>query len=374
MKLNNNQQAFLELVRTGLWEKDACLLLYGDIDFQEIYRLAQEQSVVGMLAAGLEHVVDLKVPQEIALQFAGDVLQLEHHNISMNSFINVLFDKMCTADIYALLVKGQGIAQCYTRPTWRACGDVDLLLDNDNYEKAKRFLEDIADSHGDELSGEKHIDYTVDSWVVELHGNMPSRLFKRIDNVLEEIQNDTFSNKNVRIWKNGNTNLAIPAPDNDVIFVFTHILKHFFRGGIGIRQVCDWCRLLWTYKDSLNQELLGTRIQKMGLMSEWKAFAALAVCYLGMPIDAMPYFSDNIKWKRKTNRIAKLIFETGNFGHNRDMSYYEKYPYVIKKTISFWRHTWDSIRQFFIFPLDSIWVWGCMIEEGVLELRNKRKL
>ena len=52
MKLNNNQQAFLELVRAGLWEKDACLLQYGNIDFQEVYRLAQEQSVVGLVAAG----------------------------------------------------------------------------------------------------------------------------------------------------------------------------------------------------------------------------------------------------------------------------------------------------------------------------------
>ena len=42
-------------------------------------------------------------------------------------------------------------------------------------------------------------------------------------------------------------------------------------------------------------------------MSEWKAFAALAVDYLGMPKDAMPFYSDRSKWRRIAEKIAKLI-------------------------------------------------------------------
>ena len=40
--LSNNQKAFFELVRAGLWEKDAQLSQYIDIDFGEIYRLAED--------------------------------------------------------------------------------------------------------------------------------------------------------------------------------------------------------------------------------------------------------------------------------------------------------------------------------------------
>ena len=372
MKLNNNHHAFMALVRAGLWEKEINLLPYGKIDFEKIYRLAEEQSVVGLVAAGIEHVVDVKIPQVWALQFAGQTIQLEQRNKAMNQFIANLFAKMHNADIYSLLVKGQGIAQCYERPMWRTCGDVDLLLDEDNYEKAKCLLNEIAESHRDELGGEKHIDYTVDSWVVELHGNMPSRLFERTDKELEEIQNDIFGNNNVRIWKNGNINVAIPAPDNDIMFVFTHILKHFFRGGIGIRQVCDWCRLLWTYYDSLNHELLGSRIKKMGLMTEWKAFATLAVVYLGLPVEKMPFFSNNIRWEVKAGRITAMIFETGNFGHNRDFSYYTKKSYFARKVISFKRHVNDLAKQFCIFPVDSIRVWNGMLREGISEIIQGR--
>lgn len=84
--------------------------------------------------------MDVKVPQEWVLQFVGETLQIEQQNKEMNSFLSRLTEKMRGADIYSLLVKGQGIAQCYERPFWRASGDVDLFLSEDNYQKAKELL------------------------------------------------------------------------------------------------------------------------------------------------------------------------------------------------------------------------------------------
>ncbi len=70
--------------------------------------------------------------------------------------------------------------------------------------------------------------------------------------MLDEIQQDTFEKDETRIWKDGETDVLLPHADNDVIFVFTHILQHFFKGGIGVRQICDWCRLLWTYRNEID--------------------------------------------------------------------------------------------------------------------------
>ena len=138
--LDNNAQAFLALVRGGLWEKDVRLSKFDPIDYPRVLSLAEEQSVVGLVTAGLEQVVDAKVPKNIVLQFVGQALQLEQRNISMNHFIEILVEKMREEGIYTLLVKGQGIAQCYTRPLWRASGDVDFLLSQDNYSRARAFL------------------------------------------------------------------------------------------------------------------------------------------------------------------------------------------------------------------------------------------
>lgn len=354
MKLNNNQQAFFELVRSGLWEKDACLLRYGDIDFQEVYRLAQEQAVVGLVASGLEHVHDVKVPKEVALTFAGEALQLEQRNTAMNAFIEDLLDRLRTVGVCSLLVKGQGVAQCYERPLWRACGDVDLLLSELNYKKAKAFLLPLASSMEPEGLYKKHLEMVIDSWVVELHGSMRTGMSSRVDRVIDKVQREVFNGVDMRSWMNGMTQVFLPGLNSDVIFVFTHFIKHFFCEGLGLRQICDWCRLLWTYKAIINKSLLETRLRRMGLMSEWKAFGSFAVIYLGMPTDAMPFYSSSNQWKRKASRICSFILEVGNMGHNRDRRYFSNQPYLVRKVYSLGRRIGDLLRHSRIFPLDSL--------------------
>ena len=342
------------MIRAGLWEEDIChtLLEGGNID--EIHQLAEQQSVVGLVAAGIEHVHGIKIPQDVTLQIIGETLHLEQQNTAMNHFIEVLIKKMRNADIYTLLVKGQGIAQCYERPLWRACGDIDLFLSDSNYVKAKDLLMPMASSIDIEGEYNKHLGMTIDAWTVELHGSLSCGLSSRVDGVLAEVKDSVFHGGNVRSWMNGETQVFLPGIDADAIYVFTHFLEHFYKGGLGLRQVCDWCRLLWNYRDSLNQELLKSRIKKAGLMSEWKAFGAFAVDYLGMPAEAMPFYSSDKKWSRKAEMICSFILKVGNMGHNRDMSYYEKYPYFIRKACSMGRRCVDLICHARIFPLDSV--------------------
>jgi len=368
MQLDKNQQTFFELLRAGLWEKDVRLSPYKDIDYSAIMRLAEEQSVVGLVAAGLEHLVDVKVPQAWALQFAGQAIQLEQRNKAMNSFVADLIDNLRREDIYAILVKGQGIAQCYKKPLWRSSGDVDLLLSESNYERAKVFLTPLATDVETEYTHFKHQGMTVDGWVVELHGTLHSRLSKRVDNGIDEVQKDVFYGGNVRSWDNGDTQVFLPSPDNDVIFVFTHILHHFFFEGIGLRQICDWCRLLWTYRDKLNRGLLESRIRKMGLMSEWKVFAAFAVKWLGMPMEAMPLFEDNdiynVNLDKKADKICKFVLEVGNFGHKQRRDY-SGMSYLRRKFVSVWGRLRDMLRHFQLFPKDSIVFFGGVLRSGL---------
>ena len=301
----DNQQAFYFLLQAGLWNKEVHQRVDEVFDCLEIYRLAEEQSVLGLVIVGLEKS-DIKPPQALLLQWIGEVQMLEQRNKAMNKFIGTLVDKLRMADVYTLLVKGQGVAQCYQNPLWRACGDVDLLLSEKNYKKANSILSMMASSIDEENHYNKHIAMTIDDWTVELHGTLRSGLWKKLDRELNKVQRSVFYEGKVRSWMNGNTQVFLPAPDEDVVFVFSHILQHFYKEGIGLRQICDWCRLIWTYKDSLDLRLLESRIRKMGVMSEWKAFAALAVDYLGMPFEAMPFYSDDKKWKRKAVRVMEF--------------------------------------------------------------------
>ena len=371
MRLDRNQSAFFELVKTGLWEQEAQLESFGQIDFMEVYRLAEEQSVIGLVAAGLEIVNDVSVPKDITLQFVGQTLQLEQRNLVMNAFISSLIDKLRRAGIYSLLLKGQGVAQCYERPLWRATGDVDLFLSEGNYIQAKDLLVPMANYVDDEYSYTQHLGMTINSIDVELHGNLRSELYSRIDRELDKVKEEVFYGGNVRSWLNGKTQVFLPGVNCDVVFIFTHILQHFFKGGIGLRQICDWCRLIYTYRDSLNYELLESRIRKAGIRTEWKVFATLAVDYLGMPGGYMPLYDSSNKWKKKADRLLAFILETGNFGHNRDMSYINKESAISRKWKTFCQITSDTFKQFTIFPMDSIRVWWRMMRIGLLSLVGK---
>lgn len=389
MELDKNQQAFFALLRAGLWEdvmvngegfmvNGSPLTISDGVDWNKVLDLAEEQSVVGLLAAGIETVQGLclkvhgfpLVPKPIALQFIGRTVQLEQRNQAMNCFIRVIVEKLREAGIYTVLVKGQGVAQCYERPLWRSCGDVDFFLDDDNYAQAKEYLIPLASSVEKEYLREKHQGMTIDPWVVELHGRLYSGLSGRIERELDDVQRETFVDGNVRVWKDGGTDVPLLALENDVFYVFTHLLQHFYKGGIGMRQRCDWCRMLWTFRSGMDLAKLEGRLRRAGLMSEWKAFAALAVNDLGMPPEAMPMCDDAAKWSRKAELIKTFVMSVGNFGHNRDHSYIEKYPYLIRKSVSFGRRVGDLVRHAQIFPIGSLRFFPSILVNGVRSVVN----
>ena len=401
----NTQETFFALVRAGLWShtdntESTDIKVSGyrlkvkesAIDWGEILRLAEEQSIIGLIADAIDrfkvssadfcrdsaepeqvrsslavpkvHDSRFMVPQVWALQFIGQTLQIEQQNKAMNQFLGEMVSKMRRAGIYTLLVKGQGVAQCYERPLWRSCGDIDFFFSEENFKKAQDFLLPMSE-HAEEDHGSKHQEMVINSWVVEIHGWLRGGISSRINRVLDEVQTDTFNGGNVRSWDNNGVQIFMLGKENDVFYVFTHFLNHFFKGGVGLRQICDWCRLLWTYRDKIDVALLEKRLRKMDLMSEWKAFAALAVNTLGMPESAMPLYDPASKWSRKAEKILAFVLETGNFGHNRHRE--RPNSYIAKKAQSLWRHTKDNLRQIAIFPLDSLRVWWGVFTNGLYE-------
>ncbi len=367
MKGRETEQIFYSLIRAGLWETEARFKPYHEIQWDDIYRIAEEQSVVVLVMAGIEHITDYEVPQIVKFNFFGVTLQMAQCNKEMNLYIGELIKYLREKEIYTLLVKGQGSAQCYERPLWRTCGDIDLFLSSDNYERAKPLLKPKATKVEEESMTSKHQGMTIDGRVVELHGVLHGSLSHRINKVLKGVMDETFFEGAVRSWENGNVLVFLLDANNDIIYTFTHFLGHFYKGGIGLRQICDWNRLLWTYRGEIDLTLLKKRLRLMGLMSEWKAFGAFSVDYLGMPAEAMPFYTPGIKWKRKADRISDFIIEVGNFGHNRDNSS----SFVVRKTKAFVRRCGDLWRHSRIFPLDSYRFFPNIVIYGLRSLAKR---
>ena len=73
------------------------------------------------------------------------------------------------------------------------------------------------------------------------------------------------------------------------------------------------------------------------------------------------------------NYVQRLVIQLlllRQFGHNRDHSYYEKYPYLIRKCVSFGKRLGDLARHARIFPIDSLRFLPAMLVNGVRSAVN----
>lgn len=363
-------QTFLELLKAGLWEDVGAEKICTHTVFSEyskwekVCQLATEQSVTGLIVAGIERL-NVDVPMNEKLQLIGMTVQQEQSNKAMNGFIEHYVGEMYGMGLSPLLVKGQGIAQCYNRPLWRTNGDVDLLINERDYDKAIEYLTGVASETVLQNEGNKEYGFFIEDFEIELHGSLRCGLSKVMDNLLDIIFEDSFKSQQTRTWQVGSTSVKIPSANDDVIFVFTHILKHFYKGGIGLRQICDWCRLLWSCKAEIDLDILEKRLERMKIMDEWQTFATLAVDVLGMPKEAMPFYCNQEKWKRKAVRVFNFVMKVGNFGRNRDFSYYRKYPFLIRKSISLSWRVRDIFTHSRIFPKSAILFLPIMIFDGI---------
>lgn len=351
MKKNKDVDVFFALLRAGLWEQSVRLLPFDPIDFDAIFKLADEQSVVGLIAAGLEHVEDRKITKSEALPFLKKVFIIEQRNQAMNAFLGELVFMIREAGIRTLLVKGQGIAQCYERPLWRSSGDVDFLVAQVSYDNGVHLLQELSDSSEGGAIEKKHYSFNIKGWDVELHGTLRTGLCRRIDKGIDRIQDYIFNNNTVRKWNNEGTEMLLPAANEDCVLVFCHILQHFFQGGIGLRQICDWVRLLYNHSDQIDLSLLKSRLEDMGIMTEWKVFGCFVVKFLGAPKHCIPLFDDH--YAEKAKKVCSYILKKGNFGKNDDKRYMAYYPSLRRKLLTFRRRAIDSWRLFQIFPYDS---------------------
>lgn len=59
------------------------------------------------------------------------------------------------------------------------------------------------------------------------------------------------------------------------------------------------------------------------------------------------------RFDKKADRIMEFVLESGNFGHNRDVSYRNKKSASVVNAITLWRRIGDFTRFARIFPVDS---------------------
>ncbi len=410
-KLNDlTVRAFLALTAAGLWGegrtcaglgvKESCQngIDWKEVDWDAVMQLAREQALVGILASafdageggsvapGLGFELQEVLSREQRKAFAKKVYSLEQHNQKQGEFIGRLAQWLETNGISPVLLKGQGVAKSYRIPWRRTPGDIDLLFQSAEYEKAKQLLSPKAVKVMQEGKYEKQLQMFFGKAIVELHGTMRVSLSKKIDAYLDSEMERMFTSGDFmhlscicsektsgQEVQNQQIQVRIPPVQLHAVYVFLHILEHLFHSGIGLRQVCDLARLLHVHRDEIDGEKLLSDIDSLGVMDEWNAFSALMFNYLGMRIEDIPLkesadLGPKSRWSQKAGKLLAFILSTGNMGKNRDLSYRRKSPYLVKKAKTLWFIAGNAIRLGAIFPKNAALISVKGLGEGMKDL------
>lgn len=313
MNITKEQKQFFTLLRAGLWGTEADVSLFdASTDWMKLYNLAKKQSSIGIVYEGLLTLpVELRPSRSIFLQWSNVVAGIEESNEHLNGELKNVFTLYRQHGLTPVLLKGQGVAQNYRHPYRRQCGDIDVYLGKE-MQKANELLRPEAVHEDEEMA--KHTAFQWHNVEIENHCIMVS---------LNAPGAKRFFQKTIDEWYPGGHTLSIdgfsvevPPHEFNAVFLLVHAINHFFSGGLGLRQITDWLCLLHATRTQFNKDLHWRYLQKTGLARAAKAFGAIAVKCLGMPVESLP-FSLETKDIKRGEWLLAYVWEGGNFGHYR---------------------------------------------------------
>jgi hypothetical protein len=347
------EDQFFALLRSGLWNEVPDRVRFaGGTDWEALYRLSAQQTVVPLVTEGINRLSREFLPAEPERldPFLGDMMATAKRNRSLDAFIPKLFHAL--EDIPVVLVKGQSLAQDYLEPERRQPGDIDLLLMPTSYEAAKAVLLPKATKVLEEQAETWHQGMYFHSIEVEVHGSISTLISRKLDRKLAVLLEEQFDGRPFPSVPIGGAEIPVPEADFNAVYIFVHFLQHYWSGGVGLRQLTDWMVFVSVHKRDIHPVILEKRLEGFGLLHMWKVFTGFVQEYLGCPAEKLPLAAKPDP--KKNARIWNYIRRTGNFGKNQDRSR-KKESYLVRKVHSLWRLVVaDRLRHFPVFPKESV--------------------
>ncbi len=309
-KLNIREKALLELVSDSLF---SCGLT-ADIEavewksvWNEAY--AQTVSLIAFSRADkkiLERIGSDSVKKKLAGFFATNT-RVDYEHIRLHRI-------MTEAKIPYTIIKGLSCALYYPDMLMRSMGDVDFLVEPENFDNAHKMLinngfEFVKDSHGG------HNVYTKNGCRFEMHyepagiptGKKGERIREYCKSIVSEAQEVKTELGEIRV----------PSVFHHGLIILLHVCHHLTGEGIGLRHLCDWAMFISSMGDVEFRNIFEEKLRGIGL---WQ-FACVLTCicadYLGCPCGNK---ADRAE-KQLADAIIADVFSGGNFGQkNADRS------------------------------------------------------
>ena len=328
MKDYKNEDAFLELVRSGIWGKAPHVDFFKhltEFDWLEIYMIAGKQTVLGICLKPILDLPDnLKPPTKLLLQWVGLNRYIEATNYKTLQVWKELESKFHEKGIYPVVVKGMTVAKWYANPMSRQSCDVDIYIP-EKFDEAIRLVKDL----GLECKHKKQHDTIVyNGIVIEIHPRAFTVPYQ--PQIKPQFHEETVA---------GNSKVRVLDPNTAALLLLAHSAGHFLIPGIGYRYLCDWAVFLQNNYQQIDVALVLREAKRMGMIRFVYEFTKLAELSLGLEVPGLEKWTvgSNPKYASK---LSDALFERGDLGAINFQKSHEGHRF--KFALNYLRSLWIS--------------------------------
>lgn len=246
---------------------------------------------------------------ELVFQWASEAETVKGHNELLNAEaarLALLFEAQGRK---TAVLKGAANARLYPDPFMRHAGDIDLWV-----EGGRKSVEDLVKKMGYEIDEKDtgaphHIHILGMSKVpVEIHFRPASGVFSPIANrnLLQYLEEEILNTERVP------EGFSVPSIKFALAMQLAHIQRHFFKGGVGLKQIVDYFILL-EHSTADDRREISSKLSRFGLKRLGAALMWVMGEVFGLEKDRMLVTPDA---KRGKKMLAE-VYACGNFGRNR---------------------------------------------------------
>ena len=226
-----------------------------EADWKELYAIAQKQALLGVLFYGIQRLPkELAPEQKLLMQWMVMAEQIRKQNIRLFQDSVKVCQNFENEGFANCILKGQGNALLYPDPYMRTPGDIDIYLSGGR-RKIMKYVDQVCPN---QVMRYHHVDFPVMKTAIEVHFT-PSYMFcpihnRRMQKWFEEVMGEQCNHR-VSL-PDGYGEIHVPQVSFNVIYILSHLYRHIFTEGIGLRQLLDYyyvvCAFCKVYQISSN--------------------------------------------------------------------------------------------------------------------------
>ena len=367
------EKVFYSILRSALWGVHVEVPA-GFSQWSAVMKLAKTQALMGLVGDVLLTRTEIRdtLPPKFVERLQDIPMTTVGMHSQMNMTLQLLVLTLRKAGIEPVLLKGQGLSRYYPTPELRQCGDIDIYVGEENYEKAYDAILPIVSEIDDKskIWNWMHFDANVGSVMIEVHQKADKMYSRKNARIYKEFMLDGLS-KDLCPLRFGDVDVMTPNDTYNAFYVFYHLWRHFSTSGVGLRQFCDWACFLHTHVGKLDLPYLKKMLDDLGFMKPWQVFGCFLVKDLGLPEDEFPFY--NKKYIGKVDRVREYVMTDGNFGVNVAAGREKSRGYLHGKWVSFKYHILRFCRMFAIFPKHTMLRLWYMLRDGIAKVFEDMK-